>query len=354
MTFGGLGGPAMRAAGAALLDDLTQTAAIGPFDAVRFLGRFLRARRLLEEDLERAPPDLVVLVDFGDFNLPVIAPLVARRGIPILYYISPQIWAWGRWRLRYVRRYVSRMVVLFPFEEVFYRREEIPVTWVGHPLVEHARPSMSKEAARTRFGLNEWRRVVGLLPGSRGREIDRHLPILLAAARRIVWRMPGVQFLLPKAPSVDRAKLEQRIARAGVEVRLAEGPVYDALQLMDAAIVCSGTATLDAALCEVPMAVVYRTSWLTYLAAKSVVRVPRIAMANLVAGRPLVPEFIQHRAAPSRVADAVIGMLRDEERTNEIRVGLRQVRERLGPPGAVDRAASVVLDLLAKKRDAGS
>jgi lipid-A-disaccharide synthase len=352
LTFSGLGGPAMRAAGATLLDDLTQTAAIGPFDAARFLGRFLRARRLLDAHLAATPPDLLILVDFGDFNLPVVAPLAARRGIPILYYISPQIWAWGRWRLGYVRRYVSRMVVFFPFEEAFYRREGVPVTWVGHPLVEQARPLSSKAAARERFGVNEWRRIVGLLPGSREREIERHLPLMLACARRIAWRMPGVQFLLPRAPSIDRAMLERHLARCRLDVRVAEGPVYDALQLMEAAIVSSGTATLDAALCEVPMAVVYRTSWPTYLAAKAVVRVPHIAMVNLVAERPLVPEFVQHRATPSRIADAVIGMLRDDERSEAMRAGLRQVRERLGPPGAVDRAADAVEDLLSRQPSA--
>ncbi|MBI1992340.1 MAG: lipid-A-disaccharide synthase, partial [Candidatus Omnitrophica bacterium] len=153
LTVTALGGAAMRRAGAVLLDDLTHTASIGPFDAARHLARFIRAKRLLDDHLRRQPPTLVILVDFGDFNLPVIAPLVKRHGIPILYYISPQVWAWGRWRLRYVRRYVDRMVVFFPFEEALYRREGIPVTWVGHPLVDQARPSLSKEAALQHFGL---------------------------------------------------------------------------------------------------------------------------------------------------------------------------------------------------------
>ena len=143
----GLGGPAMQRAGVSLLDDLTKAAAIGPFDAARHLGRLLRAKRLLNEHLSRQRPDLVVLVDFGDFNLPVIAPLAKRHRLPVLYYISPQVWAWGRWRLAYIRRHVDRMVVFFPFEEAFYRRAGVPVTWVGHPLVESARPSMSREEA---------------------------------------------------------------------------------------------------------------------------------------------------------------------------------------------------------------
>ena len=342
LTFSGLGGPAMQRAGMALLDDLTTTAAIGPFDAARHFARFRAATRRFKEHLTRQRPDLVILVDFGDFNLPVIAPIVTSYQIPLLYYISPQLWAWGRFRLRYVRRYVDRMLVFFKFEEELYQRAGVPVTWVGHPLVESAKPSLTRDEALQRFGLNPWRRTVGLLPGSRDREIARHLPLMLKTAARIAWHMPGVQFLLPKAPSVYRRTLECSLAKAQVDVTVAEGGMYDALQLMDVAIVASGTATLDAALCEVPMVVVYKTSWPTYLAARLVVRVPHIAMVNVVAGRARVPEFIQHRAQPRSIARTVVALLRDEARCAKIQEGLREVRNRLGPPGAVDRAAEAV------------
>ena len=344
----GLGGPAMRAAGVSLLEDLTQAAAIGPFDAARHLARFLRAKRLLDDHLRTQRPDLVVLVDFGDFNLPVIAPLVKRHRLPILYYISPQVWAWGRWRLASIRRHVDRMVVFFPFEETFYRREGIPVTWVGHPLVDEARPTLSREEAMSRFGLNGWRMTVGLLPGSREGEVHRHLPLMLAAARKVAWRMPGIQFLLPRAASVPRQALEPLCSRARLEIRIADGSVYDALQLMDGAVVASGTATLEAACCGVPMVVVYRASWPTYLAARAVIRVPHIAMVNVVAGRELVPELLQHRATPSRIAATLIELLRDAQRREAMKGELRAVRETLGPPGAVDRAADVVMELLGK------
>ncbi len=345
-TFTGLGGPAMERAGAVLLDDLTKASAIGPFDAVRYLGRFLRAKRLLDEHLTAARPDLIILVDFGDFNLPVIAPLVKRHRVPILYYISPQVWAWGGFRLRSIRRYVDRMVVFFPFEETLYREAGVPVTWVGHPLIEAAHPTLDKDEAARRYGLNPWRRTVGLLPGSREHEVDRHLPLMLASARRIAWHLPGVQFLLPKAPSVASAWLEPHLARAHCEVHVADGSVHDALQLMDAAMVASGTATLDAALCSVPMVVVYRTSWPTYVAARMVVRVPDIALVNVVAGRRVVPELIQHAASPKRLADAMMELLRDDERCAVMKAALQDVRAQLGPPGAVVRAASAVLDLL--------
>jgi len=352
LTFSGLGGPAMQRAGCSLLDNLTVAAAIGPFDAARHLGRFTRAKRLLDEHLAAHRPDLVILVDFGDFNLPVMAPLVKRHGIPVCYYISPQLWAWGRWRLRFVQRYVDRMIVFFPFEEALYKAAGVPVTWVGHPLLESAHPTMSKDAAAKRFGLNPWRMTVGLLPGSREREITRHLPLILKAARHIAWHMPGIQFLLPRAPAVLASTIESHLTRAQVDIRTAEGSVYDALQCMDAAIVASGTATLDTALNGIPMVVVYRTSWPTYLAAKTVLRIPHIALVNVVAGRQIVPELVQYRATPARVARSVMELLRNQERCEAMRKDLRAVATKLGEPGAVDRAAEAVLDLLATGRPA--
>lgn len=349
LRFSGLGGPAMQRAGCSLLEDLTATAAIGPFDAARHLTKFLQAKRRLEEHVRTQRPDLAILVDFGDFNLPVIAPLLKRHDIPVAYYISPQVWAWGRFRLRSIRRYVDRMIVFFPFEEAFYQREGIPVTWVGHPLVEATRPTMSREEAVTHFGLNSWRMPVGLLPGSRADEVRRHLPLMLEAARRIAWDMPGVQFLLLKAPAIAADVVEGALAHAAIEVRVADRLPYDALQVMDAAIVASGTATLEAALMGVPMAVVYRTSWPTYLAARAVVRIPHIAMVNLIAGGQIVPEFVQQRAQPERIAQAIVELLRSEERQAQMKEALqRQVSERLGEPGAVERAAAVVLEFLKK------
>src|SRR3989338_5158696 len=324
LTFTGLGGPAMQRAGCPLLDDLTTTAAIGPFDAARHLGRLRRARRLFADQLARQRPDLVILVDFGDFNLPVIAPLAKRHRIPVLYYISPQLWAWGRFRLRYVKRYVDRMIVFFPFEEAFYRREGIPVTWVGHPLMESPQPAMGREETITQLGLNEWRMTVGLLPGSRTDEVRRHLPIMLAAARQIAWDMPGVQFLVLKAPSVPRAVLDAHLSRADVQVSVAEDRNREVLQVMDAAVVASGTATLETALMGVPMAVVYRTSWPTYAAARLVLRIPHIALVNVIAGQEVVPEFVQHQAQPKRIAAAIIELLRSEERRAQTKEALQR------------------------------
>src|SRR3989338_3858503 len=183
---------------------------------------------------------------------------------------------------------------------------------------------MGREDALTRFGLNEWRMTVGLLPGSRTDEVSRHLPIMLAAARQIAWDMPGVQFLLLKAPTIAQEVFGAALARAGLEVRIAEGLPYDALQVVDAGVVASGTATLEAALMGVPMAVIYRTSWPTYVAARLVLRIPHIALVNVIAGQEVVPEFVQHQAQPKRIAAAIIELLRSEERRAQTKEALQR------------------------------
>ena len=349
LTCAALGGQHLADAGAELLDELTRAAAIGPFDAARHLTRLVQARTRLARHLREHRPDAVVLVDFGDFNLPVIAPLAKRAGCRVIYFISPQIWAWGRSRLRWVQRYVDRMLVLFRFEEEFYRQANVPVTWVGHPLVDSATPSVPAAHARQELGLNPARMTVGLLPGSRAQEIARHLPILLAAARQVTRHMPGVQFLLPKAPQAPERAFGQTAGQLDLSLVTCQNRIYDCWPLMDAAIVASGTATLEGAIFGVPMAVVYRTSLATFLAAKAVVRVPHIAMVNLIAGQAVVPEFIQYEASSSRIAAAVIELLRDAKRREAVVRQLALVKERLGPPGAIDRAAGAVLSELDRK-----
>jgi lipid-A-disaccharide synthase len=343
LQFAGLGGPAMQAAGMELLDNLTAAAAIGPFDAAGHLPLLLRARKRFKRFLAERKPDLTVLVDFGDFHLPFLAPLASARGAKVVQYISPQIWAWGRFRLRWVRAHISRMLVLFPFEEAFYVQEGIPATWVGHPLAEQASPALDANTARNQWGLNAGRMTVGLLPGSRASEVRRHLPLMLQAAGRIADAMPGVQFLIPAASGLAPELFEPALRSSHLAICLAQGPLADCLQLLDAAIVCSGTATLQTALAGVPMGVVYRTSWPTYLAARLVLRIPNIALVNVVAGRAVVPEFVQRQAQPQPIAEAIVGLLRDASARQQMVDALRQVKAALGGPGAVQRAAKAVL-----------
>jgi lipid-A-disaccharide synthase len=272
--------------------------------------------------------------------------LAAKQGIPVTYFISPQVWAWGRWRLKYIRRFVEHMLVFFAFEEAFYRQAGIRATWIGHPLIEQAQPTLSAPAARQQAELNPWRMTVGLLPGSRAQEIRRHLPLLLETAQRINQAMPGVQFLLPKAPGVPIQTLLPSAEAAPVDLTITEGNIQNALQLMDAAVVCSGTATLDVALAGVPMVVIYRTNWPTYWMAQAVLNVKHIALANIVAGAHLVPERIQTQATPRAIAEPIVAWLRDPQQAEEQRKKLQQIRAKLGEPGAIDRAASILLQQL--------
>ena len=349
LRFFGLGGPRLEEAGVTLLDHLTHAASIGPFDAAKHLRRFVQARDRFAEALRTQRPEAVILIDFGDYNLPVIAPLAKRAGCRVIYYISPQLWAWGRFRLHWVRRYVDRMIVLFRFEEAFYQRVGVPVTTVCHPLMERIVAERGEPAAD--LGLSPSRMTVGLMPGSRRQEVARHLPLMLRAARRIAWHMPGLQFLLPKAPGLPEQAFDALRHAHGLDLVVTEDRMSDCLQATDAAIVASGTATLEAALYRVPMAVVYRTSLPTYLAAKSVLRIPHIAMVNVIAGRAVVPEFVQYGARPGRIASAIVSLLRDRDRRERMRAELQMVREQLGPPGSVDRAARAVLQELATSKE---
>lgn len=238
------------------------------------------------------------------------------------------------------------MLVLFPFEEAFYRRHGVDVVWVGHPLAQPPPAARPREEILRHTGMNPWRIGVGLLPGSREREVARHLPLMLAAARRIAWDMPGVQFVILKAPAVPRALYEAAIVQCDVDARVADGTIAEVAPILEGAVVASGTATLETAIAGVPMVVTYRTSWPTYLAAKAVIKVPYIAMVNLIAGQEVAPELIQWRATPARIASSLMPILRSAERRAAIRRQLQAVVERLGPPGAVERSAEAILRFL--------
>lgn len=345
LKFSGLGGPLMQAAGMDLLTDLTQASAIGPSDALKHFGFLKQARRQFENHIAETKPDLVVLVDFGDFNLPFIAPLVKKQGIRLAYYISPQLWAWGRWRLKYVKRHVDRMIVFFPFEKEFYEREGVPATWVGHPIIEETLPTESGQTTADKLNLNEWRMTVGLLPGSRSSEVRRLLPDMIQAAERLQERMPGLQFVLSQSPNLP-TDAYRAAYKTDCALTLTQEPLRNILQTLDAAIVASGTATLQTALHQVPMTVVYKTTWPTFLMARTVLRIPNIALVNVLAQKRLVPELLQHRASGRAIADCMLPLLRDVKRIEAIRQELEAVKNRLGIPGAVGRAAEAIIELL--------
>jgi lipid-A-disaccharide synthase len=360
----GFGGQRLAAAGARLVGDFQGLSVTGLTEAIRVLPRsFAMLRRLTAAARERRP-DVFVAIDFPDFNFRLMAAL-HRLGIPVVYYISPQLWAWRGRRMETMKRFVDRVLVIFPFEEELYRRAGIPVEFVGHPLVDLVRVQQPRAALLREHGLDPEAPTVALLPGSRTNELTRIVPAIAASLPLIRMRVPNVQFLIAAAPNLADELFEPLMVapESGGHHRSGPpsgGPVLirertdDVLAASDVVITASGTATVQAALHERPMVVVYRLSPLTFRIGKPFVRVDMYAMANLVAGKRVVPELIQEHLTPERVAAETIRFLTDPELSRRTRDELRQVRERLGEPGASARAAEAVLAVARGGRGAGS
>ncbi|HXG53956.1 MAG TPA: lipid-A-disaccharide synthase [Vicinamibacterales bacterium] len=340
----GFGGDRLEAAGARLVQNFSGLSVTGLLEVVRLLPRTYATYRRLLADAEARRPDVFVAIDFPDFNF-ILARALKRRGIPIVYYISPQLWAWRSGRMATMKRIVDRVLVIFPFEEQIYRDAGVAVEWVGHPLFDVAPEPAPREAFLRRLGLDPSRPVVALLPGSRANELRAILPDLAASARLIRDHVPGTQFIVSRAPHLATALFEP-IRRAMPEdagVVVIDGQADDVLAAADAAVLASGTVTVQAALHECPMVVVYRLSPLTYRIGKPFVRVDTYAMPNLVAGRRVVQELIQDAFTPAAVATETVRLLTDRAYAARIRRDLRDVRQRLGERGASRRAAEAVL-----------
>ena len=339
----GFGGPRMAAAGARLTGDFRGFSVTGLIEALRVVPRSWQMLRRLTREAERSRPDVFVAIDFPDFNFRLL-PKMKRLGIPVVYYVSPQLWAWRAGRMDTIRRYVDRMLVIFPFETEMYQKAGVPVEFVGHPMVDVAVPKRDRLDVLGAAGFDSLRPVVALLPGSRRNELTQILPGLVDAAALLAQQVPGVQFLVARAPSLDDelfaplAKLRERAPTA-----VLNEAADDVLAAADVVVTASGTATVQAALHGRPMVIVYRLAPLTFGIARRFVRLDTYGMVNLVAGRQIVPELIQDRFTPEAVAHEVKLLLTDSSRAGEMRQALASVRARLGAPGASTRAAVQVL-----------
>lgn len=341
VTLAGMGGPRMAAAGVRLVQGIDGVSVVGATEVLSRLPALLAAFLALRRRLQDAPPRVLVLVDFPDFNL-----RLARRarvlGIPVVYYFAPQVWAWRRGRLRAMARDVSRVLAVFPFEVGLYREAGVPVEFVGHPILD-ALPALDRTTERASLA-GGGEPLVGLLPGSRREEVRRLLPVLLAAAGEIRRRMPGVRYAVPVASPALHAEVLAATRKAGLDVRLLPGGAHRVMAAADLVLVASGTATLEAACYGTPMVVVYRLSSTSYTLARLLVRgVSHISLPNIVAGREVVPELIQGRATAEGVARAALRLLEDGVARAEQRAALLEVRGRLGEAGAAGRAARAVL-----------
>ena len=342
----GFGGQQLAAAGARLVGDFQGFSVTGLTEALRVLPRSYAMLRRLVATAREARPDVFVAIDFPDFNFRLMAALHRLR-IPVVYYVGPQLWAWRAGRMQTMKRFVDRVLVIFPFEEALYRRAGVPVEFVGHPLVDLARVKEPRAALLREHGLEADAPTVALLPGSRPNELRRIVPGIAASLPLIRARVPGVQFLVAAAPNLADELFAPLMGAPTVLVR---ERTDDVLAASDVVITASGTATVQAAIHERPMVVVYRLSPLTYLIGKPFVRVDTYAMANLVAGERVVPELIQDDFTPARVADETVRFLTDRDVYARTRDALRGVREKLGGPGASGRAAEAVLAVARRTR----
>ena len=340
----GFGGPRLAGAGARIVASYEGLSVTGLVEAVSVLPRSWRTLRAIEADARAVRPDVFVAIDFPDFNFRLL-PVMHRLGVPVVYYISPQLWAWRPSRLETIRRYVRQMLVIFPFEREIYERAGVPVEFVGHPLVETAETPPPAGQWRSARGLSPEAPLVALLPGSRPNEVRRLLPILTDAARVIHSRVPAVEFVVARAPSLDDALFEPiaALARAGTRVVVRENETDGALASATVAITASGTATVQTALHGTPMVIVYVMSPVTYRIVRSVVSLKHVGMVNLVAGRGIVPELIQDACTPARIADEIVPLLTDPTRAAAMKADLAGVRAALGGPGASARAAAAIL-----------
>jgi lipid-A-disaccharide synthase len=345
----GMGGDALHRAGMTLVYHHRAFSVVGITEVFLKLRVILKALRELKQSLDRERPDLVILVDFPDFNFR-LAKAAHKRGIPVLYYISPQVWAWRPGRVKLISKWVRKMVVFFPFEVPIYRAAGVDVEWVGHPLLDIVRPSLSRKEALQKFNLSPDRPIVALLPGSRESEIEKLLSTLLASAEILQREIPTLQFVIPLASGMSREVLSPWVRESPIPVKVVEGLTYDVMNVADLLITASGTATLEGAILGRPMVIIYRVSPLSYWIGRMLVRVDHIGMVNLVAGKGLMPELLQKDANPERIAAESLPILKDPDLRRQMMEGTEEVRRNLGEPGAVGRAASIVHSLLNEAR----
>jgi lipid-A-disaccharide synthase len=344
LRFFGVAGEQLSQTNFEVLFNVSQLAGMGLVELFGSLRNILRAYRILRKAMRERRPDLVVLIDFPEFNLR-LARLANELAIPILYYISPQIWAWRRGRVRQIARRIDHMAVVFPFEVPFYETRGVKVNFVGHPLLDIVRVEDSREVTLTRLGLDTGKRTVAILPGSRREEVSRHLPVLLEAARQL-RREVDIQFLVIRASTVDRRDLESGLEGFPLRIPIVEDRRYDAVHACDLAWTASGTVTLETALLLKPMIIVYRLSWFTYALARLLVKVKHVGLVNIVAGEGVVPELIQSAFTAARVVRESRNIMDNQDLRDGIVKKLVALREKLGTPGAADRVASIALSMI--------
>lgn len=335
-----VGGELLKNAGAKIFYDIKELSVMGLFDVLKKLPKFFALKKSCLDKIREIKPDALIFVDFSGFNLRLAKEI--NNTLPTIYYVSPQIWASRRGRIKTIKEYISKIIVLFKFEEKFYKKYGIQAEFSGHPLLDIVKPTMQKKELLDNLKFSESKTTLALLPGSRKQEILKILPVMLKTAGLITKRIEA-QFVIAKSPNVDWDIYNGLIKNSNLDLKIVEGKTYDCLNISDFALVASGTATLETAIMQKPFAIIYKMGLLNYILYRPQVKLAFIGMVNIVAGKKIVPEFIQFGARPKRIADEVICILKDTNRINLIKSDLAAVKTLLGEPGASLRAAQIIL-----------
>lgn len=343
--FYGIGGKKLKEAGVELIASSSDTAVVGLTEVASKLRFILKVMSLLKKSLREDKPDLLILIDYPDFNLP-LARAARRNGVRVFYYISPQVWAWRKRRVKQIEKVVDRMAVILPFEAQIYDKSKLDVSFVGHPLLDVVKKKYYREEALKKFGLEEGCTTIGILPGSRESEVKKLLPEMLKAAKILEYKVASVQFVLPLADTLNIDFVLKIIGQYPVKVKVVRDDIYDVIGISDIVIVASGTATLETALLETPMVIIYKVSPLSYYIGKMFINVDNIGLVNIIAGKTVVPEFVQDKATALNIAREISDILANRSKIDKMKEELSKVRENLGAPGANMRTAGLVYEMI--------
>jgi lipid-A-disaccharide synthase len=340
----GMGGSRMQAAGVDIVFDSKQLSVVGALEVIRHLPQILSTLHRIKKYLRETKPSLVILIDFPDTHFRIMK-YAKKLGIPVLYYVSPQIWAWRSGRIKQIKKYVDHMAVLFSFEEKIYRDANVPVTFVGHPLAQIVKPSLSKQEAYAFFNLDSQHPIVALFPGSRRSEMENHLSIIIESTKEITQKIPNTQFVLVLADHFNETEISEKLPHA---IKIVRHQLYDLLQITDAAIAVSGTVTLEIALMQVPLCIIYKMSPFSFWIAKKLIHLAQIGLCNIVLEKMVAKEFIQDDANAQLISAEIIKLITDQAYHDQIRADLLKIKDKISiaPEKSSEKVAGIVLNLL--------
>jgi len=345
LRFFGIGGSLMKRSGVDIVFDISKLALVGVVEVLKNISVVEKAYRTLLGRIDLEKPDIAILVDYPGFNLRLASEL-KKRSIPVIYYISPQIWAWGAGRINTIKRCVAKIIVFFKFEEELYKASGVDAEFVGHPLIDTVKVTLPKDETLKAYDMTKGRPVIALLPGSRPSEVNSLLPAMLSGAAIIDKRLRGAQFVIAKYAGLPRELYEDAVKKSGLDVRIAEGDTYNILAAADLAVVASGTATLETAIIGTPLIIVYKANLITYILYHMVSTTRFLGLVNIIAGRQIAPELLQYRMTPENIAENAARILEDKPLADRMRKELEAVKTSLGSSGAAKRAALSILPFL--------